>query len=173
MENYRKVFQFMMARGCVKASEFTDFLSSLRGDTASQLTDERVVEAVSNLNKKLSKYNMMIRASIDDVTIEKYYALISTVDNAITRQASHHTPKEFDYFRLVWQAIIQGDTTLDTLQQIASQNKVANYEELLQEWQHKHWLVLDGDKFRLGVRAKAELDVLQLSQLDSHDTSGQ
>ena len=150
----------MLANGCVKAEDFHDFLHGLREDNASQLTEERIFEAVSNINKKLTRYNMMIRSSLDEKSLERFYVLISTVDNATTRQASHHTPKEFEYFRQVWQTLTQGDASLRSIKKMGQDNKLTNSKQLLEEWHSKRWIVIDEDMVRLGPRSKAELDVL-------------
>lgn len=162
IENFRKISQFMLARGCVKSDEFFDFLNSLRNDGASQLSDETIFASVSNMNQKLKKYNMMIRASTDDKTHEKYYSLISTIDNPITREACHYTPKEFEYFRLIWQVIRDSPLERDRARELANSIKLQNYEELLIEWCEKQWLVHEQqqDKYRIGPRSRAELDVL-------------
>jgi len=152
----------MLARGCVTSEELRDFFAALRPEGSSQLTDETIYSAINNMNSKLKRYNMMIRASTDDKTQQKFYSLISTVDNWITKEASHHTPKEFEFFRLIWQIIREGNIERDKARDLASSIKLANYEELLEEWCEKHWLVYerDRDEYRIGPRSKAELDVL-------------
>lgn len=161
-ERRQMVYQFMASKGCVKASEFEEFLNSLREDDASQLDEQRVIETVGKLNNVLTKFNMRIRSTTDDKTHERYYSLISTIDNSITRQASHYTPKEFDYFRLIWQTLQDGECEMSEIKRLGTQNKVLNHKLLVQEWHDKHWLVIEDDTVRLGPRSKAELDVLSL-----------
>lgn len=155
-----RAVQFMMSKGCVRSDEFIDFVKSLRGDRHSQLTDEKVLEAVSNLNAKLRKYNMMIRYTLDDKTHERFYSLISTVDNDITRKASHHTDKEFDYFKLLLDELQDGPKPLESLCTLSPLLPLGSQRELIKEWVSKYWLAQDDGLVRLGPRARAELDVI-------------
>ena len=153
----------MVANGCVSYDNLISFLQSLREERASQMTEEKVYEAVINLNKRLERFNMMVRSTCDDKTHERFYSLISTVDNDITRRASHHTEKEFEFFRLVWQELQNHAALKSDLCKLGPNLRLINQEQLIDTWCNKHWLVEDDDGVRLGPRAKAELDVLVAS----------
>lgn len=155
----------MMAKGCVRSEEFNNFLVSLRGENASQFTDDKVMEAVANLNAKLKRFNMMIRYTLDDKTHERFYSLISTVDNDITRQATHHSEKEFEYFRTIFEELQDGPKPIDHVLTLCENLAIKNVKSLVSEWCEKHWLVEERDgNIRLGPRARAELDVLMNPQ---------
>lgn len=160
IENFRKIIQFMIAKGCVDSEEFFSFLDTMRTDDASQLSDRNVSLVITNINERLKKYNMRIRDTVDDN--KRYYSLISTINNVITREASHHTEKEFDYFKQIWEAAKELPIPSDRVKSIATASKVLNWKELVDQWCEKHWLVHepDQDTYRLGPRSMAELDVL-------------
>lgn len=162
-----RAIQFMMSKGCVRSDEFMDFVQSLRGDRQSQFTEEKVMEAVTNINAKLRKYNMMIRYTLDDKTHERFYSLISTVDNEITRKASHHTDKEFDYFRTILEELQDGPKPIASIRNLSQHLTTSRQRELVEEWAKKHWLVVEDDQIRLGPRTRAELDIVM--ELDSRE----
>lgn len=158
-ENYPKLIQFMISRGCVLTDELSEFLVELKG---SQISDEDFGRAIGKANQKLSKYNMRLVSSLDKKTLKSYHSLISTVDNEVSHKAIHHSPKEFEYFKLIWQELIRqpnNEDDMETIKRIATQKGINNYSDLLEEWHRKHWLVLEDDTVRLGPRA-VELEVL-------------
>lgn len=158
----QKVVQFMMAKGCVRSDEFETLLGQLRPDSTSQLTEEKIFLAMQHINKKITRFNMMLRATVDEKTLEKYYVLISTVDNDITRAASHHNPKEFEYFRLLFSSLREGEAEENEVVRMSEQARLTNSEAraLITEWSKKHWIVSENGTLRLGPRSRAELDVL-------------
>jgi len=166
----------MIAHGCVKASELRSLLEKLVDNDSIQLTDERVFQLIVEVNTKLSRFNMMIRGSMDEVTTEKYYVLISTVDNEISRAAIHHSPKQFEFFKLTLQAIVhepRGIITYKTLKELAEKATIQTtsktrscqpeYKLLFNDWWKKSWFLIvsedNEDYITLGVRSMAELDV--------------
>uniref|UniRef100_A0A6G1SPE0 Non-structural maintenance of chromosomes element 1 homolog n=1 Tax=Aceria tosichella TaxID=561515 RepID=A0A6G1SPE0_9ACAR len=165
-----KLMQFMLTHGCVPASELLAFLSALKRSDGSQMSEENMSRSVENVNDRIKNFNMMIRSAYYDKTRTRYYALISTVDNEITRKASHHTEKEFHYFRSIWQRLVeakdsstdgnQSPPTLKDMYTIGKDLKLPNYKELVEEWSKKYWLHIEGNDIDLGPRAKLELDVL-------------
>lgn len=159
----QKAVQFMMARGCVKSDEFESLLEQLRPDSTSQLTGEKILQAVQHINSRLKKFNMMLRETVDEKTLEKFYVLISTVDNDISRAASHHNLKELEYFRLIYSSLRDGPAEVSSVFGLASQAKLSPSEgrALVNQWVSKHWIALEGSSLRLGPRSKAELDVLE------------
>lgn len=173
-QNFQTVVQFMIANGCVKVSEFTAFLVKLleQNDVSTQLTDEKVAQLVQQVNTKIKKFNLMIRGSLDEVTLEQYYVLISTVANDVTRAASHHTPEQFELFKLTLEAVVndqRGAISMDTFKQLAEKayaqkrSNLPEYKLILVQWCEKHWLRSvyedETDCITLGVRSLAELDV--------------
>ena len=168
------VIQFMLANGCVKAVDFQIFLESL-AIRDEQLDEQFIFKIVYETNKMLNNYNMMLRSSMDEVTTEKYFVLISKVDNEITRAASHHTPKQFEFFKLILQAIVhepRGIITDSALKELAekatlptskSRGTLPEYKTTFNEWCQKNWFLIvtedDIDFITLGVRSMAELDV--------------
>lgn len=171
-EKISRLTQFLLAHGCVTSEELFDFLSLLREDTRSQLTDENIARSIEVVNNKLKMFNMMIRSAYNSKTRKRHYALISTVDNAITRQASHHTEKEFEYFRLIWLELQEGPGDLNRFYSIGRDLKLTNYKDLIQEWTRKHWLLIEGGEVFLGPRANLELDVLAKMSRPSTSSSG-
>lgn len=161
--NMQKAVQFMMAKGCVKSDEFEALLDQLRPDNSSQLSEEKILHAVQHINGKITKYNMMLRATVDEKTLEKYYVLISTVDNDITRTATHHNPKELEYFRLIYSNLRDGPAEESTIVRLADRAKLTQTEgrALIKQWVAKHWIASEDRSLRLGPRSKAELDVLE------------
>ena len=162
-ENIRKISQFMLARGCVTKDEFHTFVGSLRirsEDDNSEISEETVMNSVASMNGKLKRFNMMIRATVDDETQLKYFSLISTIDNAITKEATHHSAKEFDFFRQVWEAVKDEPISIQRAREMANSIKLNNCDDLLETWCEKLWLMKRDGEFRLGPRSKAELDVL-------------
>lgn len=170
-----QAMQYLLSHGCVTSDELAEFLVTTRPSdrgrsSQSQLTDGELNKAVNNLSDKLKMFDMMIRSAYDPNTRKRYYALISTVDNDITRKASHYTEKEFEYFRLVWEKIQTDPCKLDDLYTIGKNLKLTNYKNLINEWTEKHWLYKDGDKVKLGIRSELELDVLK--SVNKPSTSG-
>jgi hypothetical protein len=155
-----KLMQYMISHGCVTSAEIFAFVSTLRRTDSSQLTEENLARSIEKVNGKIKKFNMMIRSAYDTKTRQRYYALISTVDNDITRKASHHSEKEFEYFRLIWQELQDGSCELKDLHRIGKELKLTNYKDLIEEWSKKYWLHVDGEEVTLGPRANLELDVL-------------
>jgi hypothetical protein len=51
------------------------------GKGAASCHPEDMEQAVSIINKGIQEYNMEIRCAYDEITIKKYYLLISTVEN--------------------------------------------------------------------------------------------
>lgn len=169
----------MIANGCVTEDKFRAMLNGL----SDQLDDEKIFQIVQEINKRLKRFNMMLRATIDEITAEKYYVLISMVDNEITRSASHHTPKQFEYFKHLLQEIVHSERNLPNykfgfineqeLMNIAERATIPTtsktrstepeYLSLLNEWCDKNWIQIvpsNGEKLiTLGVRSTAELDV--------------
>lgn len=125
-----------------------------------QKLEEKALKSVAALNTKLQMFNMMIRSTYYEKTRQRYFSLISTVDNDIMRKASHYTPKEFEFFRQVLEEIQDGPCGLEDLFEIGKNFNLANYKELVEEWCVKHWLYKDSCGIHLGPRGTAELDVL-------------
>lgn len=129
------------------------------------LDEEKVFSVVQKTNNKLSPFNMMIRAGIDEITNEKYYVLISTVDNMLTRAASLYNSKEKELFRRSLQAMVNDPrSTIDfsdfTGIAIKAGVPVADRRRLFDEWRRKHWFTtVTEDTVTLGVRSMTELDV--------------
>lgn len=158
----------MMARGCVKQNELKEFFSTIRdGEWPSNLDEKFIFETLQKINTKLNHYNMMIRSYLDELTAEKYYVFISKVDNDITRAAIHYTPRQFEFFKLIMQAIAQdprGVISRTELKSLAAKASLTDFNNLFVEWLNKDWLLTftdDGEKLiTLGPRSMAELDVL-------------
>lgn len=176
----KKVNQFMIHHGCVGADELLVFLQNLivpnGTESVTQLDEEKVFRIVQQVNKKLKKFDLMIRSAMDEYTTRKYYVLISTVDNEITRASSLYSPKQLEFFKLLLQAIVYESrgiisdsdmkvlATNSSLATIArSRGQLPEYRSLFNDWCNKNWFSLvseDGqDYITLGVRAIAELDV--------------
>lgn len=156
-----KLMQYMLSHGCVTSPELMTFLSTLRRAESSEISEEDAARSIDNVNEKIKSFNMMIRSAYDDKTRKRCYALISTVDNDITRKASHHTEKELEYFRLIWQALQEeGQKVLKDVYRIGRELKLTNYKDLIDEWSKKYWLHVEGEIVNLGVRSNLELDVL-------------
>lgn len=158
----QKAVQFMMAKGCVKSDEFERLLEELRPESSSQITEEKILTAIQHINKKITRFNMMLRSTVDEKTLDKYYVLISTVDNDITRAASHHNAKEFEYFRLLFSNLREGEAEEEDMVRMSEHARLTNSEAraLISEWCQKHWIASEDGLLRLGPRSKAELDVL-------------
>lgn len=157
-----QAMQYLLSHGCVTSEQLFEFFVTLRqDDRTSQFTEEKFVRAIDNLNERIKMFNMMVRSAYDSNTRKRYYALISKVDNEITRKASHHTEKEFEYFRLIWERLQEEPCQLAELYNIGKELKLLNYKDLVEEWSNKFWLYKDGDEVKLGVRSELELDVLK------------
>lgn len=171
------VVQFLIANGCVKEEELEAFLQKISSsNSTSQQNADKIYQLVLQINKKIGKYNLMIRRAVDDITTIRYYVLISTVDSAITREASQYTPKQYEFFKFTLRAIVdepRGIITESTLKEMAEKAGVAlvgksrtclpEYKMMYNEWVDQKWLhvVIEGDSeyITLGVRSMAELDV--------------
>lgn len=165
----RKMIQYMMANSCVTDEDFKNQIVSLKYPNRSasqQPTDQEIFDAVQKLNSKLRPFNMMIRSRTDDNEIRNYYVLISTVDNEITRAASHYKPKQFELFKLVLLALTQTSVKSITKKQYKELADKLNLgpssKALLDEWCDKKWLFQKKQEnlITIGVRSMAELDVL-------------
>lgn len=135
-------------------------------DEHSQITNEKLAEVVSAVNVKIRPFNMMIRSSVCEVTREAYYSLISTIDNAVTRMATFHTPKEYEYFRLLLKQMVEeGKLPYSEAKKLSKGFLLGQRkpEDLIDEWMKKHWFITvqeDDEKFLVqGPRCSAELDV--------------
>lgn len=175
MTELQKVVQFFIHNGLVKVDDFRGFLQKFifpEEPSQRQLDDETMYQLVQNTNKKLQRFNMMVRASMDEITGTRYYVLISTVDNEITQAASHYNPKQIEFFKLILQAIVSDpngvidDENLKSLAERASlvttsrtRSTLPEYRQLFNEWLVKEWLKTVPDGITLGVRSTAELDV--------------
>lgn len=182
------VVQFLMANGCVKEEELAAFLQKISSsNSASQQNADKIYQFILQINKKIGKFNLMIRRTVDDITTIRYYVLISTVDSAITREASQYTPKQYEFFKFTLKAIVdepRGIITEMILKGMAEKAGVAligksrsclpEYKMLYNEWVDQKWLhiVVEGNSefITLGARSMAELDVfIKTNMLESPD----
>lgn len=177
------VLQYMIAHGCVKEDVLRAKLKEIANSNGeSNVDDERVSQMIQYANKKLKRFNMMIRGSMDEVTVERYYVLISTVDNEITHAATQYSAKQYEFFKFIFQAIVHDprgiitDPTLKSLAEKAtiptigkSRASLAEHKILFNEWCSRNWflMVTEGEHvfITLGVRSMAELDVFIKNKL--------
>lgn len=169
----RKITQFMMHYCCVKEDELLVAVQNLIGGSE-DLDLETLNSRINKINIKIKKYDLMIRRSMDEIDTNKYYVLISTVDNAITRAASNYNQKQLELFRQILITIVdepQGTVSSVEIKRFATQLGLKNKEadHVLQEWIQSKWFVeVEEDVtgcITLGVRSTAELDVFIKSKL--------
>lgn len=170
----------MIYHGCVGSDELLVFLQNIFNannvNISTQLDDEKVYRVIDQVNKKLKKFNLMIRSTMDEYNIKKYYILISKVDNEITRASSLYSPKQLEFFKLLLQSIVHeqnGIIPCSDLKSLAekatmpttskSRGQLPEYRSTFQEWCRKKWFFTvtedNLDYITLGVRSVAELDV--------------
>lgn len=165
-KTFRAIVQFMMAQGCVKQADLKTFLMTVRDNDWPEEIDEKFIfETFHKINGKLNHYHMMIRSYLDEVSAEKYYVFISKVDNDITRAATHYSPKQFEFFKLILKEITkdsQGVISRSSLKTFATKAYLTDFNNLIVEWLEKDWLLSldDGRLITLGPRSMAELDVM-------------
>lgn len=170
----------MISNGCVIYDDFVKLLVQIGFlEDATNFREDKLYALVNHVNKKLKKFNMMIRPTPDelDKNCPKYFVLISTVDNDITRAAHSHTPKQYEFFKLLLNEIVANprgiikrfsidefaiQATLSTKVSRTNRN-LAEHEMVFSDWCFRKWFVIvreEGEEFiTLGVRSLAELDV--------------
>lgn len=160
-QKLNNLVQFMLANGCVTACEMDQFLAKIEVENGV----EQWIPAINN--NILNKFHMRIRQCMDEITTEKHFVLISTVDNNITRAAHDYTPKQYDFFKSMMNLIVEnpvGVISMESLKELASQKSMTakgEYKTIFNDLCKKKWLtIVNGDNITLGVRSLAELDVL-------------
>lgn len=166
--------QFMLSRGCVPVDELLVFLQNIY--TGVEFDDEKVFRIVQMVNSNLKEFNLMIRSTMDEITTKKFYILISTVDNEITRASSLYSQKQLEFFKLILQAVVhepRGIISHSDLKLLAdratlpttskSRGQLPEFKTVFNEWCLKNWFTVvtenEGEYITLGVRSVAELDV--------------
>lgn len=166
----------MLANGCVESKDFDEFLIQKMEFNPDRLSDEHIGKIIEKCNRFLTRYNMMIRTTMDDILKKKYHILISTVDNEITHAAHYHTPKQFEFFKLILTSIVanpRGIITLVDLENLGNicglQTKgktkrvIPEHRAIYNEWCMRNWFInvteANTEYITLGVRSMAELDV--------------
>lgn len=158
-DQFQKFVQYMIVHGCVKEEK----LSEIYGDFS---------QLMQKANKELKRFSMMIRGSMDEITTDRYYVLISTVDNHITHAATQYNPKQYEFFKLILQAIVnnpRGIITDRDLKPLAEKATLTEHKSLFEEWCSRNWFtIVSEDRYdfiTLGVRSIAELDVFIKNKL--------
>lgn len=171
----QSIIQFMVMNPCVSEEQFQMAANKIL-TSSSEDVDGDPTKLYQDANKRLNPFNMMIRTTINDLTREKYYVLISTVDNDVTHAATRYNPKQIEFFKHLLQSVVHATrgiiphssmrisadkAMLPSSTKFTSAKRES--ESLFREWTAKKWFDVieedENDFITLGVRTMAELDV--------------
>lgn len=167
----RRVTQYIMSHGCVDAEQFTKQMREILGKSAPpEFGPEQTFQLVQQINKRLDRFQMMIRQIMDENDTKKYYVLISKVDNNITQSAFHKNPKKHEFFKLLVVSIVRSsrgivskDDSVKDAARTALITPLSVAKKMMEHWCERRWFSVikeaGVDYYTLGVRSMSELDV--------------
>ncbi|XP_021926806.1 non-structural maintenance of chromosomes element 1 homolog isoform X2 [Zootermopsis nevadensis] len=124
-------------------------------------------QAVSLINRVIKRFNMEIQCAQDEITSEKCYLFISTVENNITGKYTKYSAVELEFFKKVLFEIVSSENghvsstvCLNLNSSLPGNMTKSDIEALIEKFCEDLWLSQKNGKVYLSLLSIVELEPL-------------
>ncbi|CAN8001587.1 unnamed protein product [Ixodes hexagonus] len=145
-DEHRLFLQIMLSRKILSLSELKEVIEfcheKYQGNCCNVVDDESLTRFISDINGKLTSFNMRIKHGVSEDDGKRFYALVNLKDNELSKCATMFSGNEMTYFKKLVQQIVESDNgTISSTEALNIADDLGNCrlqvtaaEDLIERW---------------------------------------